>query len=398
MHQPLNRAYLEFCTSAQARILQAYLDCGNNVSRAARTLDINRTAVQSAMNRIRERAAERGYAPEYGLGRTAAPGYVGKGHSTLDRVFKDGSREMVLQWTKTKADEVARMEALNAGLAIAAKAVPRVKPLPAPRLFDPNVMNCMTFTDYHLGMAARAAETGADWNLEIAEKLCIAAAQDMLARAPRGQKLLLNIQGDFLHFDSQRPVTPTHGHVLDASGSYSYMVEVGIRVVQALIDLGLQTHAEVELVMCQGNHDLASMVLFRHAFTAMYRNEPRLTVNTSETPYYVVEFDEVMIGIHHGHLKRMAELPLLFATRYADVWGRTRKRYGLLGHRHHEERKEYPGMKMLQLPTLAPADKHSSDGGWDSEREASLITFHGKFGRINETVFTPEMVTLKDAA
>lgn len=388
---------LEYATPRQAEIIKTVLEMGS-ISGAARALNIKRSGVQLMIKMVKTKAAMQGDAIEHGLGRTIAFGYTGKGHSTLDRVSPNGERQMVLQWTKTKADEVARMQALEAALVMAGEDLPRVKPLPAPKHYQTDIMNVMTFTDYHLGMAARAAETGADWDLQIAEKLCIAAAQDMISRAPRARKMLLNIQGDFLHFDSKRPVTPTHGHVLDASGSYSHMVEVGIRVIRALIDLALQTHQEVEVVMCQGNHDLASMVLFRHAFTAIYEREPRVTINASETPYYVVEFGLVMVGIHHGHMKKNEGLPLLFAARYAAIWGRTTKRYGLAGHRHHEERKEHAGMKIFQLPTLAPNDNHSSDGGWDSEREASLFTFHAKFGRIGETVFTPEMVDLKLAA
>ena len=388
---------LDYATPRQAEVIKTIIEMGS-ISAGARALDIKRSGAQLMIKAVRAKAALAGVAPDHGLGRSIAEGYVGKGHSTLDRILPNGDRQMVLQWTKTKADEEARMKALEAALVIAAEDLPRVKPIPAPKRISSDIMNVLTFTDYHLGMAARAAETGADWNLEIGEKLCIAAAQDMLARAPMGKKLVLNIQGDFLHFDSQRPVTPTHGHVLDACGSYSHMVEVAIRVIRALIDLGLQTHSEVEVIMCQGNHDLASMVLFRHAFTAIYESEPRVTVNASHTPYYVVEFGKVMLGIHHGHLKKNEGLPLLFAARYAPVWGRTTKRYGLAGHRHHEERKEHAGMKVLQLPTLAPADKHASDGGWDSEREASLFTFHGEFGKISEVVFTPEMVNLKLAA
>lgn len=388
---------LDYATPRQAEIIKTVIEMGS-ISGAARALGVGRSNVQLMIKAVRIKAATQGVAPEHGLGRSIAEGYVGKGHSTLDRLNPDGSRTAVLQWTKTKADETARMQALEAALVIAAEDLPRVKPIPAPKRVLSDIMNVLTFTDYHLGMAARAAETGADWDLDIAEKLCIASAQDMLARAPQGKKLLLNIQGDFLHFDSQRPVTPTHGHVLDAASSYSHMVEVGIRVIRALIDLGLQTHSEVEVVMCQGNHDLASMVLFRHAFTAIYDREPRVTINASHTPYYVVEFGKVMIGIHHGHMKKNEGLPLLFAARYAQVWGRTTKRYGLAGHRHHEERKEHAGMKVLQLPTLAPGDKHSSDGGWDSEREASLFTFHSDYGKISEVVFTPEMVDLKLAA
>lgn len=387
----------QFCTPRQWETLVLLAELDGNVNQTAVRMGVCRGTIRSVVKAVEAKAAARNYAPEFQDPTFTLPEqYAVKGHSILERFQVDEG--VVMRWTKTQQDAHARMRALEAGLAAAAETFPRLEPLPAPARTHKELCNVLTFTDYHLGMAARASETGADWDIPIAEALLVAAMQDMMARAPRARKLVLNIQGDFLHFDSQRPVTPTHGHVLDAAGSFSHMIQVAIRALRSIIDLGLQTHDEVELVMVQGNHDLASMVLFRHAFAAMYENELRLKVNASETPYYVIEFGKVMLGIHHGHMRKSESLPLLFAARYAETWGRTTKRYGLTGHRHHEERKEHPGMKMLQFPTLAPNDKHSSDGGWDSEREASLFTVHEVFGKVSEIVFTPEMVDLKAVA
>lgn len=393
----LDESYLQFCTPVQAETLTAYLSAGGNVSKAARDRGVRRTVIQATLRRIKEKAAARGYAPDHQITFTAPEGYVVKGHSTLERI-KGDDREVILQWTKTSADMMARAEALEAALQMAGESLPRLKPEKAPAHTAQQLCNFLTVSDYHIGMAARAAETGGDWDLQIAEDMLMAATHNLLSRAPKAKTLVLNIQGDFLHFDSQRPVTPTHGHVLDAAGSFTHMAEVVIRVLRQVISLGLQTHDEVHLIMCQGNHDLASMVLLRHAFTAIYENEPRLTVNQSHTPYYVYEFGKVMLGVHHGHMKPNAQLPMLFATRYSEIWGRTQFRYAHCGHRHHRDEKEQPGMDVIQHPTLAPADKHASDGGWDSTRRAFLVTYHSDFGEYSREIFTPEMVDLKVAS
>jgi hypothetical protein len=222
--------------------------------------------------------------------------------------------------------------------------------------------------------------------------MLVAAFEDLIGRAPSASTLVINIQGDFLHFDSLKPVTPTHGHILDADGSFSYMVKAAIRVLRRICDLGLMKHEAVHVVMASGNHDLASMVWLRHMFAALYEAEPRLAVNDNETPYYAYQFGKVMLAVHHGHMKKNESLPLLFAARFPVMWGATTKRYCHTGHRHHEEMKEFAGMKVEQHSTLSAPDKHASDGGWDSERQAKLTTYHAEFGKVGEIVVTPEML------
>jgi len=85
-------------------------------------------------------------------------------------------------------------------------------------------------------------------------------------------------------------------------------------------------------------------------------------------------------------------LPLLFASQYPAMWGLTKKRYAHAGHRHHTEEKEHPGMKVVQHPTLAARDAYAARGGWISEREATAMTYHIKYGLVARNTVTPEML------
>lgn len=58
------------------------------------------------------------------------------------------------------------------------------------------------FTDYHVGMLAWHKEGGADWDLDIAERTGIKAMAAMAAGAPPSARAVVNIQGDFLHWDA----------------------------------------------------------------------------------------------------------------------------------------------------------------------------------------------------
>ncbi len=241
-------------------------------------------------------------------------------------------------------------------------------------------------------MLAWGVETGDDWDTQIAEDTLIAAFRHLIDNAPKAKVAVINQLGDFLHFDSLDAVTPTNRHLLDSDTRFRRVVEVAVRALRAVVDMALETHQEVHVVIAEGNHDLASSVWLQTLFAALYENEPRVTVNESALSYYVYQHGKVMLGFHHGHMKKNEGLPMYFAATYATVWGNTVKRYIHVGHRHHVEEKEHPGVKVIQHSTLAARDAYAARGGWLSERQAQAITYHVEFGEVARNTVTPEML------
>ena len=158
-----------------------------------------------------------------------------------------------------------------------------------------------------------------------------------------------------------------------------------------MIAHALATHNNVHLIICEGNHDEIGSMWMRKMFSVLFENEPRLTVNDSELPFYAFPWGETMLAFHHGHKVNPPELPLLFAARYAEMWGSTKRRYGHCGHRHHADEKEYSGIIITQHQTLAANDAHGARSGYMSERCANLITYHADYGRVGTTNVSPEM-------
>ena len=83
---------------------------------------------------------------------------------------------------------------------------------------------------------------------------------------------------------------------------------------------------------------------------------------------------------------------MLFAAQYPEMWGQTRKRYAHCGHQHHLDEKEHAGMKVRQHPTLSARDAYAVTGGWFSEREARLDTYHEQYGWVSGAAAVPEML------
>lgn len=352
-------------------------------SGAARALGLSRPTF---LHRLRE-AARKGIAPGH-FEQGTAPGFV-MGKVTVQR-GPDGTVERTWERQHPEAED------LKAALAVAVEAmkaeIPPVKPTPAPDHTNDNLLSLYSFFDYHVGMLAWHKEGGADWDLSIAEETGTRAMQMLVDGAPYSKTGIINIGGDFLHFDGLLPVTPTHGHVLDADSRFGKVVDVAIRLIRQLVNLALQKHENVILLIMEGNHDLASSLWLRKLFGALYEHEKRVTVHDSELPYYCIEWGVNLLGFHHGHLRKNDSLPALFAARFREQWGRCPKVYIHTGHRHHLEQKDHNGARVIQHPTLAALDAHAARGGYFTDREITAHHYNRKTGWAGSNNVTPEMV------
>lgn len=332
-------------------------------------------------------AARRGLAPGHFQSGTA-PGFT-IGKVTIQR-GADGTVERT--WERQSPDEEQALEALQAAVKAMAGEIAPVAPVQLPALTLANLLTLYTFTDYHVGMLAWHKEGGDDWDVSIAEKTGTRAMQALVDGAPKSHRAIVNIQGDFLHFDGLAAITPQHGHILDADSRFSKVVDVAIRLIRKLVAQALARHDEVTLLICEGNHDIASSLWLRKLFAVLYENEPRVTVHESELPYYAIRHGNVMLGFHHGHMRKNDQLPVLFAAQFREMWGACRKVAIHTGHRHHREVKEHPGAEVVQHPTLAARDAYAARGGWWSERKITAITYHMDHGEVGSNTVTPEML------
>lgn len=378
---------LPFCTTDRQReILEAVSQ--NGADKTALKFGVNRRSIQRVMESIRKRAALRGYSPDHDMTRTVPDGFNVRGVST----YYDRDGKPVGQWVKSGADDERRRQMWIDAADAMAEEMPRLAPSKAPAVKSPELLNLYTLTDCHVGMLAWHRETGANWDLRIAEETLTRCFQMMIDRAPNADTGVIAQLGDWLHQDGLLSVTPTSGHILDADCRFSKMVGASIRIFRRVVDMALAKHKRVILLIAEGNHDLASSVWMRHMFKALYEHEKRIQIIDSEMPYYAYQHGETMLAWHHGHLKKKEQLPLLFAAQYPMVWGSTKHRYCHTGHQHHTDEKEHNGITVHQHPTLAARDAHSARHGYVSERQASAITYHRKFGQVGRVIVTPEMI------
>jgi hypothetical protein len=356
---------------------------------AARALKVDGKTLRSAIKRLKARAAAKGWAPEHDMVRTVPDGFKVKGVST----YYDEAGKPRGQWVKSTLDEDRRQEMIRAEIDALKEEIPRLKALPAPKgQRNASLCNCYVITDYHLSMLSHREETGADWDLKIAEETLLAWFAQATTQSPDAETAVFAQLSDLLHADGLEPLTPASKHVLDVDTRFYKVVRTVIRLLRQIIDLLLTKHAKVHLVMADANHDPVSQIWLREWLAVLYENEPRITVDRSPSPYNAYEFGKVALFFHHGHKRKVGNVSEVFAAQFREMFGRTKYAYAHTGHLHSIDVKENNLMIVEQHRTLAAPDAYAARGGWLSGREAKVITYHSEFGEVSRVTINSDML------
>lgn len=326
--------------------------------------------------------------PELGEAFELPAGHQVKGVSTL----VDGQGRTVQSWIKTRADAEHQAATLAAVIAALKEEIPRVSIMPAPTDSQADLLNQFTVTDNHFGMLSWREETGSDYDLRIAEELLTDWFAAAIDRAPLAHTAILAQLGDLMHHDALESVTPAHKHVLDADSRLQKVIRVVIRTIRRIIDMLLQKHQHVHVVMASGNHDPASSAWLREMLAAMYENETRISVDNSPMLYYAYEWGKTALFFHHGHKSNIKALDVKCAGLFREMYGRSSFAYCHHGHLHSDEGRKTDLMYVERHETLAAPDAYAAGGPWLSGRSAKVITYSTRYGEVGRQTLRPEMV------
>jgi hypothetical protein len=398
MPLPTNRIdpkLYEFATVRQLEILEA-IDKHGGQRPAARALGLNYGTVRDSYRQAQKRAALQGYSPEHDLTRPVAPGQMLRGASTL---YRRGEVEPVLQWVKSSASQQAQEEIFRAAVDAFSEEIPRLGKLPAPtHATQSNLCNCYVITDYHLSMVSHSEETGdSNWDIKIAEKMLVDWFEQAIAQSPAAETAVFAQISDLLHADGIEPLTPASKHVLDVDTRFYKVVRTVIRVLRKVIDMLLAKHQRLHILMADANHDPVSQIWLREWMAVLYENEPRITVDRNPSPYNAFEFGKVALFFHHGHKRKVTNVSEVFASRFREMFGRTKYAYAHTGHLHHLDTKENNLMIVEQHRTLAASDAYSARAGYVTGRDARVITYHRDFGEVSRLTINSDMLRCEPA-
>lgn len=295
-------------------------------------------------------------------------------------------------WVKTDEKKDEAGEFIRHAVDSFKDEVPKIEPRSDKPSCQENLLSCYILTDFHFGMMAWQQETGEPWSLDVAERTLFDFFRKAINKTDNSNTAILAQLGDLMDYDGLLQVTPTSGNIMDTDAKFPQMAKIVVNCIRRVVDLLLDKHHHVHIKMCEGNHDLSSSVWLRIMFDVFYQNEPRVSVDNSDIPYYAYEWGETSLFFHHGHKKGVNDIARVMAGMFRDIYGRTKYSYCHLGHRHHYDGKENELMVVEQHQTLAAKNSHAIRGGYISQRGANVITYHKKDGEVERSTIRPLVV------
>ena len=373
---PADDGYPEWVTPTQVRYLEAVKQHGSNAE-AERALGLSKDAVGKSLRAYQREAARRGRAPGH-FDDGVAPGYR-MGKVTVQR----GPGGVERTWERMSPDAEAEAERLQAIKDALLEGLQPIAPLAPPRYTDDDLLTVYPQGDPHAGLYAWRDETGQAFDLVEYERVTKAAIDRLVASAaPSAHALFIDL-GDSLHADNNASRTKS-GHHLDTHGRHAEVVRAVIRCKRHHIARMLERHQHVTVRINPGNHDGITALMLAEMMALIYENEPRVTVATSPNPYWFHGFGANLIGTTHGDGAKGANLPLLMAVDAPAMWLASEhgSRVWFVGHVHHKDVKDYPGVTVEYCRTLAAPDIWSHASGYRSKRSMEAVTYHRQDGEV----------------
>lgn len=357
------------------------LDKGLTHRQCAKELGCN----SSSICRRKKTLIKRGYSPKHNYTHLVPDGYKIKGVSQYYRTHPiTGEEELRGQWVKSDVDKERQLEIIKEVLKGFIDEIPKYDSIPYDnKVVDEDLMLVLPIGDLHVGMMSWKDETGNDWSIEHVRLAVYHVFKMLIDAAPNVHKILIINLGDFAHRDGKNAVTPNSGHQLDVDSRYPKMIRVCVQLLRYIIDLALAKAPIVEIKNVGGNHDQCTAIVLSECLANAYENEPRLITDRNPTPVKYCEWGKVMIATTHGDTIKMEKLDRISSSEQAEMWGRTKFRYGMTGHIHSSNKVEieYSGMQVESFRTLAPGDSYAAWYGWRSGQDQHSILFHKEYGR-----------------
>jgi hypothetical protein len=343
--------------------LKIWKDAGCVCAEAARRAGVTRPTFAHRLSQARVRF-------KLGNGPLVAPVPVPPGMKAGKRtVAYDAAGNVVAEWRRLYPEA----DALQAFVDQLCKQVAGKAPKPPPRreLGGDGLLLGVPIFDPHFGKYCWAPETGTDFDSATAERMVVGVVEQAAAAVRPCARALLILGGDTFHADSRHNQTERGGHVLDVDTRQSKVWEIATRAVVRSVELLASKAQVIDIAVIPGNHDWESSYHLQRLLAAWYREHAdRVRVIQSPRSRVYVEHGCVLLGLAHGHLIKMADLPLLMAQEQADAWARTTERMWLLGHLHKKlatrwiSADTWNGVQVEHMESLAGTDAWHAEMGF----------------------------------
>jgi hypothetical protein len=365
----------DFATTERQRLVCELAE-KMSIRKIAKELGLHQKTVFNHLQAVKVRASLRGWSPSHDMTKTCPETHYVKGTSTL--YGADG--EQKLQWVKTNADQDRlRLFAEQMAKSVC-ESVPAVRKVSGPKKVEVDALAVYPIGDAHIGMYAWGEECGDDYNTDVASRVMRAAFEQIFPAMPNTEQAVIINLGDWFHTDTPENETRRSGNSLDVDTRWSKVIRDGVEIMKMIIGSALKKHGHVRVINEIGNHDDQSSLMLSMVLAEHYRNEPRLEVDMSPSPFHWHEFGNNLIGVHHGNRCKPDRLYQVMHEDKREECGRCRFRYWYTGHVHQIVKHEIGGVVIESFRTLAARDAYASGSGYRSGRDQCAIVLDREYG------------------
>ncbi len=265
----------------------------------------------------------------------------------------------------------------------------------APRLSNTNKLAYeINIPDIHFGKLAWAAESGEDYDIEIAENRYQEAVQGLLEYVDSAKlgKIIFPIGNDMINIDSRKNETFA-GTKQDSDSRFFKIVQVVKRILIKTIN-SLSLIAPVDVIVISGNHDPESMFMIGEILDAYYHSNKDVTIDNSPKQRKYAKFGITGFQYTHGNEENHKDLGLIFATEQPKLWAETKQRICKVGHFHKSKKlsyvsvDEFQGFRVQILPSLSGSDAWHSSKGYNSLKQAKGFLYDKDKGEVAELTYS----------
>lgn len=368
---------LTYCTPNQSHVINLIKEHGSFAA-VSRAIGKDESTIRKTYNRIKEKAAMAGYAPEANLNHAVPQGFSIKRVSTLTN--KDGEKT---EWVIKERDKEDQYNAMQEAIeSLCSQADGKALPTRNLNYVENDLLTAYIIGDQHHSMLSWHEETGDDYDMTISEQILTDAVSHLTDATRSTQSALIVNCGDWFHGNDGTNRTPKSGNVLDVDGRLTKIIRTGMQLMVKVIDKCLQKHNTVMVRNAMGNHSHTLEMFMSEFLSAWYRNEPRVKIHNEPKPFWYHQFGNTLLAVTHGDTIRPESLGELMAADCEDIWSTTKHRYWILGHVHSKHSWEMRTCIAESFNTLAAKDAWHNEKGYRSKRNMTAITYHNQHGEI----------------
>ena len=207
-------------------------------------------------------------------------------------------------------------------------------------------------------------------------------------------KIVYVIGGDLLNMDTFNGTTTSGTPVDNHQKAYHAYVDA-FNALYWSVSYIKQFCENLHVVYVPGNHDRLSSYHIAHALSKCFDNEDfSIYFDVEYAERKVVMYGHNFFAFEHGDVTKK-NTPLVYATEFPLLWGRTKYRTCYTGHFHSKKTIEYTtenehnGFSIKHLPSLCASDYwHYHNKFVGSKRQAIMEVHDVEKGKVSEFIYT----------